>query len=79
MPRTATPAVEQPEPAAKPACVHHWLIETPDGALMSRGVCKRCGATKEFPASAEDGLWERDVPKSRWTGRADAQPVSDGF
>lgn len=29
------------------ACVHHWLIETPNGA-MSRGCCKRCGASRAF-------------------------------
>jgi hypothetical protein len=52
------------------ACAHHWVLETPSGA-MSRGVCKRCGAEKEFPNSAEDRLWERDVPQSRWTGRSD--------
>ena len=29
-------------------CVHHWMIETPT-ATCSRGVCKLCGATREFP------------------------------
>jgi hypothetical protein len=52
------------------ACAHHWLIESPNGA-MSRGRCKLCGAEKEFPNSAEDRLWERDIPQSRWTGRAE--------
>lgn len=51
-------------------CVHHWVIASPNGA-MSVGTCKRCGFEKEFPNSAEDWLWERDVPKSRWTGRAE--------
>ena len=50
---------------------HHWVIASPNGA-MSQGVCKRCGLEKEFPNSAEDGLWERDVPQSPWTGRADS-------
>lgn len=62
------------DPTATRACAHHWLIESPNGET-SRGTCKLCGATKEFPNSAEDGLWERDVPLSRWTGRAD----SNGF
>lgn len=61
----ATAAAEQP------ACAHHWVIATPDGE-MSLGRCKVCGLEKEFPNSAEDGLWERNVPKSRWTGRADS-------
>jgi hypothetical protein len=52
------------------ACAHHWLIESPNGA-MSLGRCKLCGAEKEFPNSAEDRLWERDIPQSRWTGRGD--------
>lgn len=29
-------------------CVHHWLIDTPT-ATSSHGVCKLCGATREFP------------------------------
>ena len=52
-------------------CAHHWLIDSPNGET-SRGRCKHCGAEKEFPNSAEDRLWERDVPQSRWTGRGDA-------
>lgn len=28
-------------------CAHHWLIEPPSGP-MSKGVCKLCGAEKEF-------------------------------
>ena len=57
---------------------HHWVIATPDGA-MSRGVCKICGLEKEFPNSAEDGLWERDVPQSRWTGRSEGSDVARSF
>ncbi|MBF6601214.1 MAG: hypothetical protein IVW36_11965 [Dehalococcoidia bacterium] len=51
-------------------CAHHWVIASPNGET-SRGRCKRCGTEKEFPNSAEDGLWERDVPQSRWTGRSE--------
>lgn len=29
------------------SCKHHWIIETPDGET-SRGVCKLCGAVKDF-------------------------------
>lgn len=28
-------------------CVHHWVIDSPLEAT-SGGVCKRCGATREF-------------------------------
>ena len=61
-----------------PVCAHHWIIASPEGA-MSLGRCKRCGLEKEFPNSAEDGLWQRDVPESRWTGRVDGTDFRDGF
>jgi len=63
------------EVVESPACAHHWVIATPNGAT-STGKCKVCGLEKEFPNSAEDGLWERDVPQSRWTGRADPKTFS---
>jgi hypothetical protein len=46
----------------EPTCRHHWLIESPHGAT-SMGVCKLCGAEKEFRNSAGDFLWE-DEPMS---------------
>lgn len=39
------------------SCRHHWIIESPHGAT-SRGVCKRCGASRRFPNAAQDALWE---------------------
>ena len=41
-----------------PKCVHHWIIETPNGR-ESQGVCKRCGAKKEFANSNESVMWEQ--------------------
>lgn len=32
---------------------HHWLIEEANGQ-QSRGVCKRCGAIKQFKNWLED-------------------------
>ena len=32
---------------AKQACTHHWLIAPPSGPT-SKGVCRDCGATREF-------------------------------
>lgn len=58
------------------ACAHHWVIASPNGE-MSLGKCKVCGTEREFPNSAEDGLWERNVPQSRWTGRADPKSFGD--
>lgn len=36
------------EHRAAPSCVHHWVLETPDGP-ESTGTCARCGTTKSFP------------------------------
>ncbi|MFC1845890.1 hypothetical protein ACFLYM_00545 [Chloroflexota bacterium] len=41
----------------KPVCSHHWLIETADKPT-SRGVCKYCGAAKEF-----SNIFYDSVPK----------------
>ena len=32
---------------AEGRCSHYWVIETPEGST-SKGVCKLCGAMKEF-------------------------------
>ena len=53
------------EAATQPECRHHWLIESPHGAT-SMGICKICGAQKEFRNSAGDFLWE-DEPLSELT------------
>ena len=71
-------SVAEIEVVAGPTCPHHWVIASPDGE-MSLGRCKVCGEEKEFPNSAEDYLWERSVPQSRWTGRSDAKSFNDGF
>ena len=34
------------------ACVHHWVLGTPEEEVV-RGRCKRCGATREYPAAME--------------------------
>ncbi len=33
-------------------CVHHWVLSLPADDVI-RGRCKRCGATREYPASVE--------------------------
>lgn len=33
-------------------CVHHWVLGVPEDEVV-RGRCKRCGATREYPASLE--------------------------
>ncbi|MBI4498456.1 MAG: hypothetical protein HY689_11215 [Chloroflexi bacterium] len=44
-------------PAA--TCVHHWVIESPGGAI-SRGVCKHCGVVREFRNSVVELVWEEE-------------------
>jgi hypothetical protein len=33
-------------------CVHHWVLGLPENDVI-HGRCKRCGATREYPASVE--------------------------
>jgi hypothetical protein len=72
---------EANEATAETRCRHHWLIESPHGAI-STGICKLCGAQKEFRNSASDMLWE-DEPLSelsygRWGQSRDFRaPKSD--
>ena len=52
-------------------CRHHWVIDTPNGAV-SGGRCKRCGVDKEFRNSSEDLMWDSDsfsLNGSRYRGR----------
>jgi hypothetical protein len=62
-----------------PMCRHHWVIETPNGALSS-GRCKRCGVQRDFRNSNEDLMWDNDsfsLNGSRYKGRkADTASVS---
>ena len=41
------------------ACRHHWLIESPHGAL-SDGRCKLCGEERQFRNSTSDYIWDDD-------------------
>ncbi|MBI2765701.1 MAG: hypothetical protein HYX53_07305 [Chloroflexi bacterium] len=57
--------------AAAAICRHHWVIETPNGAV-SGGRCKRCGVAREFRNSNEDLMWDSDsfsLNGSRYRGR----------
>lgn len=35
------------EPVKKEECRHYWVIESPSG-LVSKGICKFCGAERDF-------------------------------
>jgi hypothetical protein len=57
--------------AVSAICRHHWVIDTPNGAV-SGGRCKRCGVAKEFRNSSEDLMWDSDsfsLNGSRYRGR----------
>ena len=43
-------------------CQHYWIIDTPKGPV-SRGVCKYCGAAKEFQNYWQGSTWERDTSR----------------
>jgi hypothetical protein len=47
-------------------CRHHWIIETPHGAT-SRGVCKRCGASKRYPNAPEEVMRRSGRTLRRWS------------
>ena len=52
--------IEVEELRDEPQCKHHWIIDTPHGA-MSTGLCKVCGERREFFNSAPGAMWEDDA------------------
>jgi len=40
-------------------CCHHWIIESVNGPT-SRGLCKNCGAEKEFLNSSAESIREHE-------------------
>ena len=53
------------EPTKEAKCCHYWIIEPADGPT-SKGICRLCGAEKEFDSFGPDSLsrWDRSVAKS---------------
>lgn len=52
-------------------CVHHWVIESPNGPTSS-GTCKNCGDIRDFRNSSESLSWTTDgrgVKQNRGRGR----------
>ena len=81
------PTAEEPtaeEPTAEVSdngCVHHWVIEPPNGAV-SEGRCKVCGEKKEFRNSFEYSSWygnKSPAPKAGAKGasKVKAEPAAD--
>ena len=40
------------------ACTHHWAIDRPAGPI-SKGVCKKCGETRQFSNSVEYSIIQK--------------------
>ncbi len=38
-------------------CVHRWILETPNGAMV-HAHCKHCHQEREFPAAGPTGPWQ---------------------
>ena len=66
---------EAEAPAQTDECRHHWIIESPHGAL-SGGRCKICGEEREFRNSANDYIWDDDSSSSgsRYGGLRGVRP-----
>ena len=59
-------------------CRHHWKIASPNGAV-SRGVCKRCGAERDFPNSTNESVWDNDHGEGglgRWRRKGAVQDMA---
>ena len=46
-----------------PSCQHHWVIQDSDGP-NSVGVCRLCGALKQFKNFVEASHWGDDRSRS---------------
>lgn len=66
-------------------CVHHWVLALPEADVV-RGRCKRCGATREYPASVEgasrQGMYDEAASLKRTVtllpdGGSDGLPARD--
>lgn len=55
------------------ACTHHWVIAPPDGET-STGVCKLCGARKEFANAHRKGNYNRNY---KWSKGGDSDDDKD--
>ena len=59
----------------KTDCVHHWLIDTPNGPV-SDGLCIKCGEEREF-ANWQPGTFHLDETEERAGHHNYRTPVND--
>lgn len=55
-------------PVVQQKCRHYWIVESPAGPA-SKGVCKFCGARKEFRNYLTDCLAVNDEEFQEWIGK----------
>jgi hypothetical protein len=58
-------------------CTHHWVLATPEDDIV-RGRCKRCGATREYPASLDGASREGIYAEAASLKRVDSLPSALG-
>lgn len=71
-PENAVSAVPEAE-----RCVHHWIIAPPEGPT-STGVCKKCGAIKEFENHVGFSSWDNETATLRRLGLRSAMRGEGG-
>ena len=57
-------------------CVHHWVIDPPNGAV-SKGHCKACGEENEFRNSFEYSSWYGNKSPAPKAGAKGAPAAKD--
>jgi len=45
-------------------CIHHWVIEPPEGPV-SKGVCRKCGQERQFDNYMPHSVWESENARGR--------------
>ncbi|MBM3133343.1 MAG: hypothetical protein FJZ95_09990 [Chloroflexi bacterium] len=73
----ARPIEERTESHPEVACIHHWLIDPPDGPT-SKGTCKKCGATKHFVNHIGFSNWESEALAVRRLAIKDDRGIEEG-
>jgi len=76
--KKTAPAEETTAEVTEGGCVHHWVIDPPNGAV-SEGSCKTCGEKKEFRNSFEYSSWygnKSPALKGGAKGAADAKTAA---
>ncbi len=56
--------VEGAEEEKRSLCRHYWVIDSAGGPT-SKGVCRVCGAQRQFKNYLEDAPWDDEKPVAR--------------